>query len=568
VEVLKNLSQHHVNNAFHAFRFGAHSECGIHGACLSDLLHFLLLGLFPRFKEEFFEHVGPTSQAAKNINNLVKVCGRLCARQSDRDMPKTNFARGLLKGGKIMGKEYSGVLLLLATVLQSGKGSNLLLKGNGSKFKGNGVLKNWQMMAETLLEWEAFLKLEEVDMQVVKRLNLKHKHLMHLCANVIKRDKGMGMKFVKFHAILHLFDDILAHGMPMNYDTGAKESHHKIMKILAKLTQKDMKNFDIQTAMRHIEFLLLELANAEMEGLRIWEYFDGLDLWHPTDEAHDDMDNDDNTPNDGVEIPNHGVNDMDDAEAPSAKTGGSTMRVWRAIDGSMQCAFLNGYKPRNTVIMDRDYLAFLLKVQQKCLPHVHNFVPIKSEHHRKGDVFRGHPDYRGHGEWHDWALFDWGNYGDLPGETWSFVDLTALPDGVSLDIDGVVVNKGTHAVIESTTYVEDDDGAFESGLFTKIRKEVLAQNLDGSMRYRKFYLADVEGIVRPACVVPDINEDDKLLYYEVRPRSQWSDNFKSWLMDTHKAFKEVVEELMAQDMATSASDSDSDSSTSSTDDDT
>ncbi len=58
----------------------------------------------------------------------------------------------------------------------------------------------------------------------------------------------MGLKLLKFQAILHLVDDILDFGFPNNVDTGPNESHHKITKVAAKMTQRDITKFEYQTA--------------------------------------------------------------------------------------------------------------------------------------------------------------------------------------------------------------------------------------------------------------------------------------------------------------------------------
>ena len=61
----------------------------------------------------------------------------------------------------------------------------------------------------------------------VVRLKEKHRFIMYIMRNVAKRSKGMGLKIMKFHAILHLVEDILLFGVPSEFDTGAQESHHK-----------------------------------------------------------------------------------------------------------------------------------------------------------------------------------------------------------------------------------------------------------------------------------------------------------------------------------------------------
>ena len=81
---------------------------------------------------------------------------------------------------------------------------------------------------------------------------------------------------MKFHAIIHLVTDILLYGVPKEFDTGSNESHHKPTKYAATLTQRKESTFNYQTALRVTEFLLVDLAMAEVEqGVNVWEYFHG-----------------------------------------------------------------------------------------------------------------------------------------------------------------------------------------------------------------------------------------------------------------------------------------------------
>ena len=82
----------------------------------------------------------------------------------------------------------------------------------------------------------------------------------------------MGFKVVKFHAVLHLAQDILMFGVPMNVDTGSNESHHKTTKVAAKLTQKDIRTFERQTSDRLDDFHVLNLAMEEIQGYPLWTY--------------------------------------------------------------------------------------------------------------------------------------------------------------------------------------------------------------------------------------------------------------------------------------------------------
>ena len=63
---------------------------------------------------------------------------------------------------------------------------------------------------------------------------------MYLMKKVGNCLEGMGFKTAKFHIILHMWEDMLNNGVPMNVDTGSNESHHKKAKICAKFTQKNL----------------------------------------------------------------------------------------------------------------------------------------------------------------------------------------------------------------------------------------------------------------------------------------------------------------------------------------
>jgi hypothetical protein len=50
---------------------------------------------------------------------------------------------------------------------------------------------------------------------------------------------------------------------------------------------------------------------------------------------------------------------------------------------------------------------------------------------------------------------------------------------------------------------------------------------------RKFCLADVEAILDPLVVVPNIGGRLRCEYLMMKPRSQWVDIFKKWMDDPH-----------------------------------
>ena len=90
-------------------------------------------------------------------------------------------------------------------------------------------------------------------------------------------------------------------------------------------------------------------------------------------------------------------------------------------------------------------LNFLANLQDHCRGEGVFYLDIRTEHKRDGKLFRGHPNYRGTGQWNDWAVFDWNEEGELPCHIMGFVDLRDLPDGFSFNYGGIDgISKGIY----------------------------------------------------------------------------------------------------------------------------
>jgi hypothetical protein len=273
LDKLQKLSQHNIENASYKLRFGLHNKQGVHGACALEMLHALLLGMIKYVRDCFFKLVGDNSKLSDQINGLAKQFGDLLSRQSDRDFPVTRFAGGI-KRGKLMAQEYPGILLCMAAVLRSTAGRELLATKK-KEFGKKEALRDWSQLVETLLQWERWLRSPVMEKKHVKKARDKHRYIMYLMKKVAKRTEGMGLKLQKYHQIIHMADDILNFGVPLEVDTGSNESGHKSTKVAAKLTQKNEETFDKQTAIRLEETHLLEMAYLEMNGYYIENYLEG-----------------------------------------------------------------------------------------------------------------------------------------------------------------------------------------------------------------------------------------------------------------------------------------------------
>ena len=96
LNILKDMSQHYVHNAFRLIQFGTHNKRGVFGACPGEILHLVQLGWFKYTMQAFVSQVGQSSSAMTKFNNLCSIVGTLLHRQSDRNIPKTRLPNGFV----------------------------------------------------------------------------------------------------------------------------------------------------------------------------------------------------------------------------------------------------------------------------------------------------------------------------------------------------------------------------------------------------------------------------------------------------------------------------------------
>ena len=502
-KALKRLSQQNIQNAWYKIRFHPYTDQGIHGACPSEMLHALLLGVFSYTRDCFFDQIGKTSKVAIGINGLAKKYGDFFQRQSERDAPKCQFKKGIIRG-KTTAKEFVGIMLIIAVVLRSDKGRALLSKRRET-FGDPDFYRDWVNLVEHLLEWEAFLNEPEMLVRHVIRLRMKHRYIMYLIKKVLNRTVGMGLKLTKVHMILHMWSDIYLYSVPSEVDTGTNESQHKKSKVAAKLTQRNEATFDYQTCTRLDEFFAIELSIAETkQGRKMWDYFrKKADFVEP------------------------------DQNPGPPRTGGTVITVF---EKDKKIVFSTGTGKKSRVPLDLPWndvlVEFLFELQFKlgidCLK-------IRGEHTREGFLFRGNPSYRSR-QWKDWATFEWENE-ELPGQIWCFVIIDFEP-GRTIQHGGIEVKKGTYAVIENATYDPRDSEKKKSDIFVPIIKEVERPTREHPERRRKFYLADVEAITNTLMVIPNIGGPTGKEYFVMKQESEWVSIFKNWIDDEHS--KDII----------------------------
>lgn len=158
----------------------------------------------------------------------------------------------------------------------------------------------------------------------------------------------------------------------------------------------------------------------------------------------------------------------------------------------------------------------------------YNNLTIYSIYRRDELTFRTSTNFMSKA-WRDWVIIDWGEEeGDLPSHCMGFVNLSALPPnfGVIFGASGELY-AGVFAIVEVAQPVPADSLDITSDLFVPYEKEV--GGFTGRfVSHNKYYLADVEAIVGPAAVIPDVGGPVNRYLY-LKDRRKWKKDFVKWL---------------------------------------
>jgi hypothetical protein len=504
---LQGMSQHLLWNCWYEIGFGLHNKRGVHGACPLELLHWIQLGKYKYQRSMFFAQSGKESILSDKLNAVAKTMGLLFKRQSDRNLPRTNFAKGIRKG-KLMAHEMSGLIVVLVAVLRSSKGRDLCLnqsRGTQKEFLGSlEKIKDWILLLETMLQFEVWLNKPELEVFLVKRARTKVRELMGMEKQVGRREDGMKFKTFNFHAVLHVPDDILNFGVPSNVNTKANEMHHKDSKTAAKQTQRRPETFDLQCGQRIHDLNVVDLGLQEIDGRPLWTYFGGYD--HPEPEEKEQQ----------------------------VQLGGTRIEYFFSQPQNKHTyQVISKMKDKHRLRLGSELENFFKDLHQ-VLGDEQRILRIFTEHNRWGQIFCGSPRYLGK-PWRDWVMIDFGEDGYWAAQIWCFLDLRDLPQVA----DDSLPEPAVYAVVEYAEISTNTQELEMSDLFVPYIK-TMTRRPDGSLE-RKFYLCDVESFDSPACLIPDIGNENQAAFLRLLPKSDWSDQFEDWLRAPH------YQEFTAQD---------------------
>jgi hypothetical protein len=262
-----------------------------------------------------------------------------------------------------------------------------------------------------------------------------------------------------------------------------------------------------------VEFFLIDLAIEEIDNnRRLWEYFHRRQVQKPAETR----------------------------EEPGIHTGDTRIIVYENESGDACYDLVSDSRFKAQTHWNTQLVEFLLQLQNLVLSNSNGSMSIYTCHRRNGQIFRGHPNFRGKGPWKDWVWIDWGaGYGKLPSHIWCFVVIEGMEfQGRNGPVfGGIKVGNGVFGVVE--TAVADENEEMRSELMAPYLKEVQFDD-QGTIGNRSFYLADTDAFLDPACVVPDLGGPINR-YFVVKPRNQWAGEFVKWIQEDHS--QDVMDDL-------------------------
>lgn len=143
-----------------------------------------------------------------------------------------------------------------------------------------------------------------------------------------------------------------------------------------------------------------------------------------------------------------------------------------------------------------------------------------TEHKRDGTIYHGHPNFRGMGEWHDYAYFEWDGITEgLIGRIYFFVDLNKSTDTGSMTltqrrrIESFYCGQQCYAITRSSdrSSTPKNDSVLMS-----------SDQLDHS----KWYFPCVSSILGPVyCVFDSLVDEEEDLVTIALPQDEWKTRF-------------------------------------------
>jgi hypothetical protein len=211
--------------------------------------------------------------ALKKYDRQCALLGSRLSRQSDRNIPRTNFPKGISSDTNLMGHEVAGCLLVKLLALHAtyfriifSVGSKENVAASQERRPRNEAhFSDWILVVSSLLMWHQWMKQPTIARKQIEDSHVAMQWLMRLMATVAARTTGMTNNTINKHLVLHLCKDIVDNGVSDNVNSAYPESAHiPLAKITSRNTQKQAVLFPKQAAHCYVVNLVVSLASSDV----------------------------------------------------------------------------------------------------------------------------------------------------------------------------------------------------------------------------------------------------------------------------------------------------------------
>ena len=550
VEELSGMSHYQIDNAFWELPFGG-CPLNIHGNSVAEFLHNFQKGKC----EELGKDLSFTDKANKCISENFVRQYPFAKCQSERDIPNLRpFRKGIssvkcLKATETFDRIFAQWLSLMNPSLQCHLKSfklcgqlDVSVKNTTETIQGH-----IRVLEETMMlhEW---LRLEEMDREDVDPIvegepmsSRAHRFLVNYSQRykdhiVLEKNK---CKTTKFHQLLHTVRNIRRVGAFKNVDGSIGEKIAKwLVKDLSRTTNKDRDILSLSICLRYCEKKtvenLLRIRDRSREKYRNAMSSSNSNNRQANVQTGIELCG---TTNKKFSLIRKEITIIDNN--PENVTQFSIETKWK-----------KGVIPPITGFPDTLVLGVMNRLfdwnpslggKLTADSIVEGFTDLSVIINRKNVIFRANPHFRRQGEWFDWAFFDWGEEGLVPGRILMFLDLANCTiingveendDVVNEDDNNVMVENPDEAhrltnskfvVIQSAKSSRANRDEINSVLTEYHYDSMIAHWVELEEKYR---LVPVEAIHSAAFVVdsiPFLDTDEKdNTALVVSPRSDWA----------------------------------------------
>ena len=430
VNELKDVSFHHIDNAFDKIYFGWGQKFGIYGSTPPETLHMFYLGICEYLYDGFYCKLN--LKMRKLLDEVSKEMVFKISRQGHGDLPSVSTFRNGIKFRRLMitGKEKLSRVFLLYLCLQNTafveqlKDSSKRRSKTSAPYEFNiAKIRAWYKIIEWTLSLDCWLRNEEHDKGYFKPMTNENesqaqnriREYMKLFKSTVKRTKGTGMLLTKFHHLLHMEHYCRIHGSMANFDGSRPESIGKTM------------TKDPGSRTQHQPTKLTYQCAEKLPDIRNIQYF-GTQLYHNHFDLYTNFDINDSLahlipPDLSQNVPDFRPHNGE--QTISLSPTGSRFDIYyeaNALSASTNLDFDAGLKIKWTTKTKYSLLwhsQLLARLENRLFlgPHKNRnivfegFTELKIRVIGNDDThrFRAHPSYRGGRGWNSWAMVAWKN---------------------------------------------------------------------------------------------------------------------------------------------------------------